>query len=179
MRRVESFEKTLMLGRIGGKRRRGRQDEMAGWHHWLDGCESEWTPGVGDGQGGLACCDSWGQKESDTTERLNWTELNWCNWEETMTRGGMLGVYHPPSHCVRFEPKLRWSRTWKSESCPTLDSNTWMSGYSVYSSFFFTLSAYIYMFPDPFASPLVRDKSRYFLAIQRWGCWLQVEYSKW
>ena len=53
------------------------EDEMAGWHHWLDGCESEWTPGVGDGQGGLACCDSWGRKESDTTERLNWTELNW------------------------------------------------------------------------------------------------------
>ena len=50
--------------------------EMAIWHHWLDGRESEWTPGVGDGQGGLACCDSWGRKESDTTERLNWTELN-------------------------------------------------------------------------------------------------------
>ena len=49
---------------------------MAGWHHWLDGRESEWTPGGGDGQGGLACCDSWGRKESDTTERLNWTELN-------------------------------------------------------------------------------------------------------
>ena len=51
------------------------EDEMAGWHHWLDGCESEWTPGVGDGQGGLACCNSWGHKESDPTERLNW--LNW------------------------------------------------------------------------------------------------------
>ena len=48
---------------------------MAGWHHWLDGCESEWTPGVGDGQGGLACCNSWGHKELDTTEWLNWTEL--------------------------------------------------------------------------------------------------------
>ena len=46
---------------------------MAGWHHWLDGRESEWTPGVGNGQGGLACCDSWGQ-ESDMTELLNWTE---------------------------------------------------------------------------------------------------------
>ena len=52
------------------------EDEMAGWHHWLNGCESEWTPGVGDGQGSLACCDSWGGKESDTTERLNWTELS-------------------------------------------------------------------------------------------------------
>ena len=49
---------------------------MAGWHHWLDGRESEWTPGVGDGQGGLSCCDSWGRKESDTTEWLNWTELS-------------------------------------------------------------------------------------------------------
>ena len=57
------------------------EDEMAGWHHWLDGCEPEWTPGVGDGQGGLACCDSWGCKELDTTERLNWTELNArVNW---------------------------------------------------------------------------------------------------
>ena len=52
------------------------EDEMAGWHHWLDGHESQWTPGVGDGQRGLACCDSWGRKESDTTERLNWTELS-------------------------------------------------------------------------------------------------------
>ena len=50
-------------------------EEMAGWHHWLNGHESEWIPGVGDGQGGLARCDSWGRKESDTTERLNWTEL--------------------------------------------------------------------------------------------------------
>ena len=48
---------------------------MAGWHHGLDRRESEWTPGVGDGQGGLARCDSWGHKDSDTTERLNWTEL--------------------------------------------------------------------------------------------------------
>ena len=51
------------------------EDEMVGWHHWLDGHESEWTLGVGDGQGGLACCDSWGRKESDKTERLNWTDL--------------------------------------------------------------------------------------------------------
>ena len=51
------------------------EDEMAGWHHRLDGREFEWTPGVGDGQGGLACCNSWGRKESDTTERLNWTEV--------------------------------------------------------------------------------------------------------
>ena len=47
---------------------------MAGWHHWIDGCEFEWTPGVVDGQGGVACWDSWVHKELDMTERLNWTE---------------------------------------------------------------------------------------------------------
>ena len=55
--------------------KRGTEDEMAGGHHRLDGHEFAWTPGVGDGQGGLACCDSWGHKELDTTEGLNWTEL--------------------------------------------------------------------------------------------------------
>ena len=70
-------------GRDQGQEEKGTaEDEMAGWHHWLDGRESEWTPGVGEGQGGLACCDSWGRKESDTTERLNWTELKQINWTE-------------------------------------------------------------------------------------------------
>ena len=50
---------------------------MDGWHHRLDAHEFGWTLGVGDGQGGLACCNSWGRKESDMTERLKWTELNW------------------------------------------------------------------------------------------------------
>ena len=50
------------------------EDEMAGWHQRLDGHGFGWTEGVGDGQEGLACCSSWGRKESDTTERLNWTE---------------------------------------------------------------------------------------------------------
>ena len=52
------------------------EDEMAGWHHRLDGHGFGWTLGVGDGQGGLACCGSWGRKELDAIERLNWTELN-------------------------------------------------------------------------------------------------------
>ena len=73
MRRVDSLEKALMLGGIGGRRRRGWQRMR-----WLDGItdfmdvEFEWTPGDDDGQGGWAGCDSWGHKESDTTERLNW-----------------------------------------------------------------------------------------------------------
>ena len=52
------------------------EDEMVGWRHQLDGQGFGWTPGVGDGQGGLVCCSSWGHKESDTTEWLNSTELN-------------------------------------------------------------------------------------------------------
>ena len=60
-----------------GQEEKGKtDDEMAGWHHRLNRCEFEWTPGVGDEQGGLASCNSWGCKELDTTEWLNWTELN-------------------------------------------------------------------------------------------------------
>ena len=72
MQRVDLLEKTLMLGGIGGRRRRGQQRMR-----WLDGITDSmdvglgWPPGVGDGQGGLACCDSWGRKELDMTERLN------------------------------------------------------------------------------------------------------------
>ena len=73
MRRVDSLEKTLMLGGIEGRRRRGWQ-RLRWLDGWLDRRESEWTPGVGDGPGGLECCGSWGRRESDTTEQLNWTE---------------------------------------------------------------------------------------------------------
>ena len=52
------------------------EDEMVGWHHRHNGDGFGWTPGVGDGQGGLACCSSWGRKESDMTEGLNWTHKN-------------------------------------------------------------------------------------------------------
>ena len=54
------------------------EDEMVGWHHRLNGHEFESSPGVGDGQGGLACCSPWGFKGLDMTEWLNGTELNWC-----------------------------------------------------------------------------------------------------
>ena len=77
MRRADSLENTLMLGKIQGRKRRGQQRIR-----WLDGITNSmdmglWTLGVGDGQGGLACCGSWSRKESDMTEQLNWTELNW------------------------------------------------------------------------------------------------------
>ena len=86
-------------GKDWGQEEKGSTEDetAAGWHHRLNGHEFEWTPGVGDGQRGLVCCDLWGRKESDTTELLDWTaaaaaakslqscptlcdpiELNWC-----------------------------------------------------------------------------------------------------
>ena len=67
-------------GRDWGQEEKGTtEDEMARWHHWLDGRESEWTPGVGDGQGGLACCDSWDHRVwHDWATELNWTEVILC-----------------------------------------------------------------------------------------------------
>ena len=62
------MEKTLILGKIEGRRRRGREDEVVGWHHRLNGHEFVSTPGLGDGQGGLVCCSPWGHKELDATE---------------------------------------------------------------------------------------------------------------
>ena len=66
--------------------KRTTQNKMAGWHQWLNGHEFGQTPGVGDGQGGLACCSSWGCKESDMTEWLNWTELNYQKWTDSAGR---------------------------------------------------------------------------------------------
>ena len=89
MRRVDSKDWCWEGLGAGGKGM--TEDEMAGWHHQLNGHESGWTPGVGDGQGGLECCNSWSRKESDTTEQLNWTELNlhgmfpwylWFSWRD-------------------------------------------------------------------------------------------------
>ena len=86
MQRTDSFEKTLMLGKIEGGRRMGWQDEMVRWHHQLNGHEFEQAPGVGDGQGSLACCSPWGRKESDVTEQLNWTEPTWGDHPSQFTQ---------------------------------------------------------------------------------------------
>ena len=71
MQRANSLEMTLILGKIEGRRRRGWQDEMVGWHHRLNGHEFEQAPGDGEGQRHLVCCSPWGYKESDTTEQMN------------------------------------------------------------------------------------------------------------
>ena len=89
-------------GRDWGQEEKGMtEDEMGGWHHWLDGRESEWTPGVGDGQGGLVCCDSWGRKESNMTERLNWTENIWA-----------LRFAHPWNKCICLEHRTHCTKFW-------------------------------------------------------------------
>ena len=80
MGRADSFEKTLMLGKIEGRRRKGTtDDEMVGWHHWLDGHEFEWTPGVGDGQGGLGVLRFMGSQSvgHDWATELNWRGASW------------------------------------------------------------------------------------------------------
>ena len=87
MQRTDSLEKTLMLGRLKAGEKGMTEGEIVGWHHWLDGDEFEQAPGVGDGQGGLACCSPWGRKQ---TRLSDWTELkanhrktlHWINWSQ-------------------------------------------------------------------------------------------------
>ena len=82
MWRADSLENTLMLGKIEGmRRRRGAEDEMIGWHHWLKGHEFEQALGDSEGQGSLAWCSPWGHKEWDMTELLNWSEGN-ISWKD-------------------------------------------------------------------------------------------------
>ena len=67
--------KDLNAGKDWKQEKGMTKDEMVEWHHWLNGHGFGWTPGVGDGQGGLVCCSPWGCKEPDMFERLNWTKL--------------------------------------------------------------------------------------------------------
>ena len=94
-------------GRDWGQEDKGTtEDEMAGWHHRLNGHVFGWTPGVGDGQGVLACCDSWGRKESDVTEQLKWTELikSLCF---SLT---VVAAHSPPiPQCYWPFPYIRWT----------------------------------------------------------------------
>ena len=112
--RVDSLEKTLMLGGIGSRRRRGWQRMR-----WLDGItdsmhiEFEWIPGVGDGQGGLACCDSWGRKEWDTTERLIWSV--WYIWSLSFETSSHLSPHPHPTPFRSLIGNISCSRLMSSE----------------------------------------------------------------
>ena len=111
MRRVNSLEKTD-AGRDWGQEEKGMtEDEMAGWHHRFDGHEFGWTPGVGDGQGGLACCDSWVWKELDMTEQLNWTDATFS----------AVPINRGESEAEEYYPfcRLQWGN--RERKCGTLD----------------------------------------------------------
>ena len=102
MRRTDSFEKTLMLGKDWNWEEKGMtENEMVGWHHWLNGYEFEQAPGVGDGQGSLACCSPWGHM----TGLLNWTELPLSN---TRSYHGTVCVcvWHVPPSIFFFSPSI-------------------------------------------------------------------------
>ena len=96
MRRTDPFEKTLMLGKIEGGRRRGQEDEMVGWHHWFNGREFEQAPGDGEGQGSLACCSLRSREESDMAKQLN----------NRFPRGKILLKMSPPETPI---PDIFWS----------------------------------------------------------------------
>ena len=83
------------------------EDEMVGWHHRLNGHEFGWTLGVGDGQGGLACCSSWGCKESDTTEPMTWPDLTGGNtWQQ-------IEHYESRDLCRYYNKKEKGKGKWK------------------------------------------------------------------
>ena len=124
------------IGKDWGQKEKGMtEDEMAGWHHRLNRCESEWTLGVGDGQGGLACCDSWGRKESDTTEQLNWTELNWLYMLSHFSHVWLcvtpqMGVHQAPLS-LGFSRQEHWSGL--PFPSPMHESEKWKWSHSVVS----------------------------------------------
>ena len=111
MRGVGSLEKTRMLERIRAR----REGHDRGWDGWMesltDGRESEWTPAVGDGQGGLTCCDSWGCKESDMTEWLNWTELR----QHIKKQRHYSANKGPSCQSYGFSSSLIWYESWTIE----------------------------------------------------------------
>ena len=105
----DASEKTLMMGEIEG--RRMTDNEMVGWHHWLNGHEFEQAPGDGEGQGSLACCSPWGHKESDITN--NWTkkqahEISVWKWER-WREGHEVGELSRSSYTEHFLPERMWN----------------------------------------------------------------------
>ena len=114
------------------------EDEMAGWHHGLDGCESEWTPGVGDGQGGLACWASWGHKVSDTTEWQNWTENMYNIKTITLAIVKRTIPWHPePLHCCALIATIHLQNVFSSPNVRHIFIDFWSFSLNILSETFF------------------------------------------
>ena len=124
------WKKNPDAGRDWSRRKRGTtEDEMAGQHHWLDAHEFGWTLGVGDGQGGLACCDSCGRKESDTTEQLNWTEYLIYHGFQVLPYAGysILAIFLLPMIILKYVNLVSkvpptWSYQWLNHTLGTSSS---------------------------------------------------------
>ena len=134
MQKTDSLERPSCWERLKtvGEGDDRRWDEMVGWHHWLNGYESEQAPGVGDGKGSLACCSPWGRKESDTIERLNWTELNWmvCFPQAYRTKTSWLLLSSPPTHQKNVHELTRPSlHNYYKTSYHFPHGNTWFWGH--------------------------------------------------
>ena len=125
MRRTNSLEKTLMLGKIEGERRRGWQRMR-----WLDGITNAMDMNLSelcelvDGQGGLACCSPWGRKEPDTTEQLNWTDndLKFKVQNRSYVQTNLI-ILKPYTH------KLKWRKKNKVKDAPDRDFIVALLGY--------------------------------------------------
>ena len=123
-----------MLRGVGGLEEKGMtEDEMAGWHHWLDERESEWTLGVGDGQGGLACCNSWGRRVGhDWGTELNWIllpESSATNRNTTDLTWFLTSVYCVPN-CKCCLQKLKHGHMVTYQCCLSLSTLTCSYGCS-------------------------------------------------
>ena len=114
-------------GRDWGQEEKGTTEyEMAGWHHQLDGHEFELTPGVCDGQGGLTCWDSWGRKESDTTEWLNWL----TDWPTSVY---LLGEFHGQRSLAGYSP-------WVCKESDTIEASEDISMHILIKLYYILLS---------------------------------------
>ena len=169
------------------------EDEMVGWHHWLNAHGFGWTPGVGDGQGGLACCGSWGSKEWDTIEQLNWTELN--------IRAIHLWFHINIPLPLKPAPVRTWSQLWgaisSSQNEFSLIEPLYVNSKSTQSSLLFLPYFAVLMSFIPFSQmwhhPLQQIECLYVLlpksillnpdpsgdTLRRWGHWQVIASRGW
>ena len=125
-------------GKDWGQEEKGTtEDKMVGWHHQLNGHGFVWTLGVGDGQGGLACCGSWSRKESDMTEQLNWIELNWEIAEDRI-------AWHAALHGIA----MSWTHLsdWTTTTTKYVGVPNITLRFSIFYIYFFILSIYPFFF---------------------------------